>query len=223
MKSRYGLSVVAAIFAVAFTLRADVTVDLGQSAQNFVETGIGQTASGFNQWFIQQGSCAFNGTDTTCVLSGDYTGSAPGYTGGTYSLVTTYAGDGPSPLQGISTTAGGNAFEFSVIPPGTTITLDLDESGGPDYTIPLWNGSSFVNDYDVEYTGTATCTGLPPSEACSTANVGATAGATISGPVTGAAEFSTAVPAPEPTSLSLLCIGILGTMLIARRKFVPSL
>ncbi len=236
---RKNLWIILAVLVLALAVpnaQADtsVTVDLGQSAQNFVQTGGGVTDFVYAQWFIQNGSCAAGGGETTCTLSGNFTGSTPGFTGGTYALVTTYAGVGPTftsplgtspttPLDGISNGPFSGYFAFSYIPTGTTITLDLNESGGPNYVIPLWNGTTFVNGYSVAYTS-ASCSGTP--SACDTYDVGSTPGAIIQGPVNGVATFGlstvTTVPTgvPEPGSIVFLGSGLLSLLGFGRRKLL---
>lgn len=206
--------------------KADTTVavNLGQSSQNLIETGIGDNGFNFAQWFITQGACVFGGVDTTCTLSGNFTGSTPGFTGGTYAMITTFVGGGPSPLQGISQSAFSNFFGFSVIPAGSTITLDLNETGGASSVIPIWNGTTFVNGYSLAYAGAAPCSGTPVS-VCDPFHVGETSGAIIQGPVTGQSSFllstvttpPTSTPEPGTLGLMLAGIGALFTVM-ARRK-----
>jgi hypothetical protein len=221
MKLRHAFFVAAAIFALACTDFAGtipVEVDLGTSAQNLVETGIGNNGANFAQWFIQQGSCSFNGTDTTCTLSGNYTGSTPGFTSGTYALLTTYVGNTmPSPLRGISSAPFSSFFNFNFIPAGTTITLDLNESGGGLTVVPIWNGTTFVNGYTLTDTSMFSCTPSTVSP-CTPYEVGVTPGAVFASTVTGVADFTETVPAPEPSSITLVGMGIVVITFVSRRK-----
>jgi hypothetical protein len=228
MKFRYGLLVMAGILAIAGTTRADeVTVSLGQSSQNLVETGIGDNGGGKAQWFITQGACVAGASTTTCTLSGNYTGSGDGFVSGTYALVTTYDGvgptystglaapftNGPSPLIGISETPGSSFFNFSFLPSDATINLDLNETGGSASIIPIFAGGTFVNGYSLADAGTPTCTG---GTACDPFDVGEVNGAVFSDTVTGQSQFATGTVitppppgVPEPSSLALLGVGML--------------
>src|SRR5689334_17510874 len=93
---------------------------LGPSSQPFTLTGIGPNAAGQGQSKMTWGTCAFDGTNTSCTLSGSFTGFSGG---GAYSFVVTYPGNGAFPLIAI-TAPGSDLFsaqansEFSL-----TITL----------------------------------------------------------------------------------------------------
>lgn len=67
---------------------------LGPSKQNFALTGIGPNAAGQGQSKMTWGTCAFDGTNTNCTLSGAFTGFGGG---GNYSFVISYPGSGPFP------------------------------------------------------------------------------------------------------------------------------
>jgi hypothetical protein len=81
----------ALIFCMAAALpQASATIaTLGASNQTYTLTGIGANANGDGQSTVKWGSCAFDGTNTNCTLSGVFTGFAGG---GTYSFVLSYPG-----------------------------------------------------------------------------------------------------------------------------------
>jgi uncharacterized protein (TIGR03437 family) len=83
---------------------------LGPSNQNFTLTGIGANASLEGQSKVGWGSCAFDGTNTNCTLSGTFTGFDGG---GTYSFVLSYPGTGAFPLIAVSP-AGGSSAVYTV-------------------------------------------------------------------------------------------------------------
>jgi uncharacterized protein (TIGR03437 family) len=145
-------------------------VSLGQSNQTFTLTGIGANGSGDGQSTVSWGSCAYDGTNTTCTLSGPYTGLGKG---GIYSFVITYPGNGAFPLIAV-TPPGSNLFTYQAIA-NSSLVITLAESGGP--TVSFY---SFAN-FEFLYSG-ATCTGVTP---CAVGQVGLTPGATITGPITG--------------------------------------
>ena len=190
-----------------------VNVSLGQSAENFIETGTGASAGGFGNYVITNGNCTASVGTSTCTLSGVYTGSTPGFTGGTYQLITIFAT--ATPLLGRSTTPGGNSFSYSFIPSGATINLILNQTGGPTYNEPIFAGGAFVGGFSVAYVST-TCSGTPVSP-CTTGNVGLTPGAIISGPVIGTGRFDVA-DTPEPGSMGLAGLALVAGRVLTRRK-----
>ena len=149
---------------------AAAIVTLGTSTQNFGLTGIGANASGQGQSLMSWGSCTFDGTNTTCVLSGPYTGLGPG---GTYSFTVSYSGNGRFPLNAI-TNPGSNQF-FAQSTGNLNFVITLTPSTGS----PI-NFYSFAN-FNFTYSS-PTCTGV---SSCTVGQVGVTPNATITGVITG--------------------------------------
>lgn len=133
-------------------------------------TGLGPNASGDGVSRITWGDCTFDGTKTTCVLSGLFTGLGPG---GTYVYTLTYPGNGLSPLDGI-TTPGSNFFSISLS--AGSLTFVFNESNGKSVSFNTSGNLTYVPSLE-------TCTGNVPD--CGPGDVGQTPGATVTGPVTG--------------------------------------
>jgi hypothetical protein len=226
MRISTSVCVLASLLLAAPAMRAtSISVNLGQSAQDYVMIGQG-TDNPYGTYLNTQGSCVAGVSSTTCSLTGAYTGSTAGYTSGTYDFVTTYLGTGPSPLGAISEDPIGGAnqdyFYFNNIPTGTTMYLQLDESGGPDYNIPIYAGGSFVGGFSVLYVPTPVCGGTSlGGDPCDQIYAGQFLGATYTGEVTGSATFdsSTVVtgnPVPEPEWLTLGGLPLLLAMMRRR-------
>jgi hypothetical protein len=197
-------------------LRADtVSVNLGLSAQNYTLTGLGPNGSAQGTFLDEQGACTSAGATTTCHLTGLYTGSTPGFTGGTYDFVTTYAT--ATPLQATEFNTNQFGFGPTDIPPGTTMFLDLHDAISGNHDEAIYDGS-FVGSYNVTF-ATATCTGVSP---CSQDSVGLTPGATVSGPITGGASFTVPAASPVPEPSLLIFSGVPGMLLMVRRRFTKS-
>ena len=145
--------------------------------------------SGLGQYVITMGACSASAGITTCTISGSFTGTTTGFTAGTYVLTTTYVGTGATPFLGVEQAAGSNFFAFSSIPATATMTLNLTTSSGT-VVVPMYaGGGAFVtgNSFGFLYSS-QTCSGTPVSS-CSVAQVGVTAGSSITGLVTGSATF----------------------------------
>ena len=167
------------IGASMLAVSANGQVTLGASNQNFTLTGIGGNATGQGQSVMGWGSCAFDGTTTTCTLSGPYTYSGVATalgTSGTYSFVVSYAGQGTFPLNAVSQTPGSNLFYASA-----TANYNFSITLTPSSGTPV-HFYSFAN-FQVLYSN-ATCSGTAVST-CGIGQVGLTPGAVITGPVTG--------------------------------------
>jgi len=179
-----------AIFFVAALAAqaASITVNLGQTAQNFTMNGTGPNASGLGTYVVTMGACSASNGNTTCTLSGSFTGSTPGFTNGTYSLVSTYVGTGPSPFIGVEQSAGSNFFSFSSIPQTATITLTLTTPTGT-VVAPLYANGQFPPGVGFGFIySTPACSGTAVSS-CTVSQIGVTSGSTITGVVTGTATF----------------------------------
>jgi uncharacterized protein (TIGR03437 family) len=160
------------LFLFSFAaISASAQVTLGTSNQNVTFTGIGNNVLGEGQSTVTWGNCVYANGTTTCTVSGPFTGLA---NGGTYNFVLTYPGNGPSPLTAISN-APGSIYTYFSLSAGT-FTSTLTETNGP--TIQFYNLS-----FQYFFVTNSVC--APASIACNVAQVGATPGSTITGPVYG--------------------------------------
>src|ERR1017187_194886 len=145
---RLGAVPVFLLFLAAVPPQASATVaTLGLSTQNFSLTGIGANASGQGQSKMTWGACAFDGTNTSCTLSGTYTGFGGG---GNYSFVITYPGNGAFPLNAI-TNPGSDQFTAQATG-NFSLTITLVENDGP--TVSFYSFANFNFQYSAP-----TCTG----------------------------------------------------------------
>ena len=168
-----------------------VTVNLGQSAENFVEYGLGPNSDNLGTYAFDQGTCAFDGTNTTCTLSGTFTGSAPGFTSGTYRLVTRYGGNNrTTALIGTSIAGKPNFFNYTSASPSTSITLNLATASGT-FVQPVLVGESYdpaVTNFAFSLVPPYTCSGVAVAS-CTPGLVGLTNGAIGQSRVTTVVSF----------------------------------
>ncbi len=155
----------------ALSIPASAQVTLGTSNQSVTLTGIGANVLGLGQSVVTWGSCAYDGTNTACTVSGPFTGLG---SGGTYNFVLTYPGNGPSPLNAISNTPGDDFTHFALS--AGSFTTSLTETNGATYR--FYDLSFFYS-----FLSGAVCT--PAGQTCSVGQVGLTPRATITGPVNG--------------------------------------
>jgi len=181
-----------------------VTVNLGQSAEQFVEHGLGPDMStGRGTYAFDQGNCAFDGTNTTCTLSGAFTGTTSGFTAGTYTFVTEYGGTGLSPIRGMSTVGNPNLFNYLFpLPSSASMTLNLFMTGGSFVEPLVTGGLPTATALDLNFTYvTYACSGVTVAT-CSPSAVGLTNGAIGQGPVTTIVTFNNPVTVPPTTTPS---------------------
>ena len=180
---------------------APVTVNLGQSAEDFVEHGLGPDVStGRGTYAFDQGNCQFDGTNTTCTLSGAFTGTTSGFTAGTYTFVTEYGGTGMSPIRAISTASDPNFFNYLSLSGSTSMTLNLFSTGG-HFVAPLVTGGfSTATALGLNFTYvTYACSGVSVAT-CTPGAVGLVNGAIGQGPTTAIVTFDDAPPTTTTTT-----------------------
>ncbi len=173
---------------------ASAIVTLGLTNQNLGLTGIGGNSSGEGQSLTSFGTCTYDGTTTTCTLSGPYTGFG---SGGTYSFVVSYPGNGPFPLNTVSRSAGSDLIFYQATGPSTFMITLADNNG------TTTNFYSFAN-FSLFYTNGTTCTNIQQQN-CSVGQVGLTPGATLTGKVTGSFD-----PTPMISPLGVISAGNYG-------------
>ncbi len=200
-----GLCAMTGLLSGGFAAHATpVTVNLGQSAENFVEHGLGpDVGTGRGTYAFDQGNCLFDGTNTTCTLSGAFTGTTSGFTSGTYTFVTAYGGTGAqSPIRGISTAADPNLFNYLSASGSTSMTLNLFTTGGHLVEPLVAGGAATATLLGLSFTYVAyACSGVAVA-ACTPGDVGLTNGAIGQGPVTTVVTFNDAV-SPTTTTTTL--------------------
>lgn len=165
------------LLALLFTTTSEATViTLGTSTQSVTFTGTG-LSQGAGTARVALGSCTYNGTNTTCTLTGQYTGLG---NGGTYQIQTVYSGNGASTIVANMNPPSTNAPVFSAVAGTVSLITTITPTGGSpvNFYYTYISGFQFVN---------ATCTG---ASACNISTVGQTSGATITGQITGQLDLT---------------------------------
>jgi hypothetical protein len=177
---RLSIVVMAGVLLTSVAARAvPLTVNLGQSAEDFVEYGLGPNSDNLGTYAFDQGSCAFDGTNTTCTLSGTFNGSDPAFSSGTYTLVTRYGGNNrTAALVGTAIAGNPDFFTYTSGSLSTTITLNLFTASGP-FVQPILAGGRFrpeVTTFGFAAASPYTCSGVAVVS-CTPELVGLTNGA----------------------------------------------
>jgi len=170
---------------------APITVNLGESAEDFVEYGLGANADNLGTYAFDQGACAFDGSNTSCTLSGAFTGSSAPFGSGTYTLVTRYVGnDRTQALGGTSLASEPDFFTYTSGSLSTSITLNL-VTASRTVVLPLFADGIFapaVTSFAFSLVPPYTCSGVPV-DPCTPELVGLTNGAIGQSRVTTVVSF----------------------------------
>jgi len=212
VKIQLRIVVVASLLLTSVAARAlPVTVNLGESAEPFVEYGLGANADNLGTYAFDQGTCAFDGTNTICTLSGAFSGSLAGFATGTYTLVTSYVGNNRvAALVATAISGMPNFFSYTSAAASTSIVLNLHSENGTFVQPVVADGSYLpaVTAFAFLFVPPYTCSGVAVVP-CSPAAVGLTNGAIGQSRVTTAVSFEIAStgPTPTPTVAPGPCIG----------------
>jgi hypothetical protein len=226
----FRLAILAAVLLSSTAYADTITVNLGQSNENYSLIGMGGTggADPYGTYLADEGTCVAGATTTTCSLTGSYTGSTAGYSSGTYSIITTYTnGEGLHAIsQAPVSSSGGNYFVMEPpFSPDLDMTLFLDDISGSKAISMVIDGQWVADNYLIQAVH-STCAGLPDGMPCEQSNVGVNDGSSIFSPVLGQVTFnssdvsSLSSPVPEPTWLILA--GLPGALLMLRRRYTPT-
>ena len=175
-------------------LEATATViNVGPTNQQLVLTGQGLNVQGQAQALVTWGSCKFDGTYTTCTVTGPFTGLG---SGGNVSIVLQYSGNGPSPMIATFPTPGSNFFILSIGASATSFLQTVAETNGPtvNFYYSTFSNSAFPN---------AVCTLV---STCNPAQVAQTPNATL----TGVATFSSDLTPVIRSSQGVITAGQFG-------------
>ena len=158
---------------------SNVIVPLDISTQSVYWVGEGANSGGDGQVSGTFGGCTpAGGGNSACSITGSFAFGG----GGTYDFQIT----GPSPFQGVETTPTSGFYDFNF--PNSTygFTLSFNNGLSATYQYPAFT-------FTFAFPGT-TCTGV---SSCNGVLVGATPGATMTGPVTWTLTVAS-VPVPAP-------------------------
>jgi len=187
------LPFVAFLLALPFTCSA-VPLTLATSTQSVMFTGTGVNTSGAGTSHVNWGTCTYNGTVSTCVVSGNYTAAAAPAgttyavgTSGTYAFTLTYQGNGSVPLTAIASPPGSNNVIFNFTANGASLAFTATPAGGSP--IPFYS----LN-FNFQFDSSATCTGVGN---CAVGAVGISTGGTITGPVVGTFDPTPVITSPN--------------------------
>jgi hypothetical protein len=220
------LAILAAVLLPGTAYADTITVNLGQSNENYSLIGMGGTggADPYGTYLVNEGTCVAGATTTSCSLTGSYTGSTEGYSSGTYSIITTYTnGEG---LHAISaapvSSSGGNYFVMEPpFSPDLDMTLFLDDISGSKAVQMIVDGQWVADSYLIQAVH-STCAGLPDGMPCKQSNVGVNDGSSIFSPVLGQVTFNpadvTSVTPSVPEPAWLVLAGLPGALLMLRRR-----
>lgn len=172
----------AALFTFLSSIASGVVVTLAPSSQSVTLTGLGALPSGAGTTRVSWGTCTFDGTNTTCTVSGVYTGLG---NGGTYNFVLTYPGNGQSPLGTVANPIGSDNVQFSLTAGSLTFSFTPVDGTPIRFYDPTENL--------VYSTSTAKCT---VTVTCGVGAVGTTPSATITGPLNGSFDMTPKITTP---------------------------
>ena len=154
---------------------------------NLTLVGIGETTpgSGIGQVRYTLGDC-IQSTNTQCTISGTYqentnSDHTPG-ANGSFNMVFSYDGTGPSPVIAASTVPGGNTIAFTELGQSLfTLTLQPSTGGEIIAVFPPSVVDTGLKSFSAFYGANVTCSGLLVGQSCSVGQTGLTAGAMMSG------------------------------------------
>ena len=180
---RLKISRLLALLTFTASAASGVVLTLGPSSQAVTFTGAGANATGAGTSRVNWGACVYDGANTTCTVSGPYTGIGGG---GVYNFVMIYSGNGPTPLGTVASPPGSD-FVFYTLDAGTFSFFLTPASGSP------------VTFYDLNFavffsTLSDSCTGVG---VCSVGAVGLTKGGTIKGPINGSFDATPVIKAVQ--------------------------